>query len=131
MKYKNKPAAIQVRQVTEAELIKDADLIAGPGDPEFKVKVSPVANGWWTRAELAELHSRITGLLDTPVAMQRFYIGDPAEERTTTPEDAARRRGYLPKRIEESTRPELNAAIAAMLADRAGGSMNPEIKERR
>jgi hypothetical protein len=130
MKYKSKPDTIQVRQVTETELIKDADLIAGPGDPEFRVRVSPVANGWWTRAELAELHSRITGLLDTPVAMQRFWTGDPAEERTTTPEQAARNRGYLTKRIEDSTRPELNAAVTAMLADRAGGGMNPEIEGR-
>jgi len=130
MKYKSKPDAIQVRQVTEAELIKDGELIAGPGDPEFKVKVSPVANGWWTREQLHELQSKISELLSRPIAMQRFYLGDPAEERTTTPEQAARNRGYLVKRIEDSTRAELDAAIAAMLADRAGGSMGPEIEGR-
>jgi hypothetical protein len=109
-------AAFRVRQITEQELI-DAGELDALGEPEFHVRVSPVASGWWTREELAALHARLGELLATPVARQEFGCA---------PEDAAWRRGYLGKPVHEATRPELEAAIAAMLADRAAGQLRDE-----
>jgi len=130
MRYESKADTFQVRQVTEAELIEDGSLTAGEdGAGEFRVRTSPVGNGWWTRAELVALHDKLGALLALPVARQRFCTGDPADEIATTPEDAARRRGYLAKDIPDATVSEIRAAVAAMLADRAAGVMRAELPE--
>jgi hypothetical protein len=46
----------------------DDDLETEP-QPEFRVRVSPVANGWWTREELTRLHARIGEALALPAAV--------------------------------------------------------------
>jgi hypothetical protein len=127
MKYKTRTDAIRIRQVTQAELIADGQLVA---DPEFHVTVSPAASGWWTRGELTGFRDRLNDLLTERVMFQRFYAGDPAEERPVCAEDAAYRRGYLEKPVEDSTRPETRAAIAAMLSDRSAGRLAGEIPAR-
>lgn len=108
MRYATKDKTFQVRQVTEAELIAEESLDAS-GEPEFRVSVSRIASGWWTRQELTVLRDRLSNLLDTPVARQRF--GE-------HPWDAAYDLGYLsdlPERLPADVR---EAGIAAMLRAR-------------
>lgn len=127
MKYQSKADTIQVRQVTEDELIEDGDLEVGADGREFHVKVSSVGNGWWTRAELTALRDKLTGLIDSPVPAQRFRTDSGI---AIHPYDAAYDRGYLDKRPDDSSLPEIRAAVARMLADRARGEMASEIPGR-
>lgn len=53
VKYQTRDQTVQVEQFPPE-----------PDDPpEFKVKVFPVANGWWTRAELTALRDKLDAVL--------------------------------------------------------------------
>lgn len=117
MKYQTKDAAIRIRHLSQDDLVREETWVPSPDDPEFHVQVSPVANGWWTRAELAALQRRVKALLDTPLPVQRFTVGNPADENYLNGYDAAYMRGYLPHRIEVAGLEAGDAAVAAMMAN--------------
>jgi hypothetical protein len=71
MKYATRADTFRVRQVTPAELAEAGETTVPAGEGEFQVKVSPVGNGWWTRAELTALRDKLSAELDRPVPVTR------------------------------------------------------------
>jgi len=63
MRYDTRDKTFRITQVTPGELRAEDN----GADPEFRVHVSRVANGWWTREELTRLHARIGDALALPV----------------------------------------------------------------
>ncbi len=56
---------VPVKYETRDQTVRVERFPPEPDDPsEFEVKVSPVANGWWTRAELTALRDKLTRVLE-------------------------------------------------------------------
>lgn len=63
MKYHNRDDTIQAEYAPVPRDMEESKL---PGEviPEFRVRASRAANGWWTREELQRLRDKLTGVLE-------------------------------------------------------------------
>ena len=56
--YKSRDETIRIHRADEEELEKDE------GEPEFRITVSPIANGWWLRTEVEALVAKLQAALN-------------------------------------------------------------------
>lgn len=56
--YKSRDETISIRRAGEEELRKDEGT-----EPEFRISVSRVANGWWLRTEVEALVAKLQAAL--------------------------------------------------------------------
>ena len=58
-KYKTRDETIRIRRADAEELSKGSE-----PEPEFRLYVSPIANGWWTRGEVEALVAKLQTALN-------------------------------------------------------------------